>query len=192
MTALQDRATTTTDGRAGTLLTVSGVALVASSVAQLADELFAGPAVDIADTALYRSGAALHLAAYGLLVASVAVIARRRWAGNGISARIVIALLWAGTLGAVCAMWSNAFVVPLLADVAPELVNRQPALGLDLALATFVVAFVALGVAAVRARRVSRRTGGLLLASGLLFIVLPGMQLLVGLALLSGRSEAQD
>lgn len=192
MTAVQVRQIQSTTAGSRALLATTGTALIASGAAQLADEFFAGPTAEIADTALFRAGAALHLVAFALLAVSVSVIAARGWAGSGTGSRLVVGLLWAGTLLAVCAMWSGLFVDPLLAEIAPELVNSEPAVGNDLALGTFVLALLALAVASLRAGRVSRRTVSLLLASGLLFVVVPAAQLVVGLALLSGRNDGVD
>ena len=174
------------------LLTVAGAALAASGVVQLADELFARPQVEIVDTIGFRLGSAAHLVAFLLLVLAASVVSARRWTGEGPGGRIVDALLAVGAVLAACAMWEVAFVSPVLADVAPELVHAEPGalgVGLALSLAVFTIAIVAFGVALLRAGRVSRRTAGVVLASGVLFVVLPGAQLLLGLGLLSGRRE---
>lgn len=178
---------------AGTrLLTVAGAGLVVSGPVQLADELFAAPQVEIVDTLAFRAGSGVHLLAFLLLVLSVSVVSARRWTGAGTGGRAVDALLAVGSVLAACAMWEVAFVSPVLADVAPQLVNAEPGalgVGLGLSLAAFTMALIAFGVALLRAGRVSRRTAGLVLAAGLLFVVLPAAQLLLGLGLLSGRDE---
>jgi hypothetical protein len=197
MTAVQDPTVSTVphaETGSRRLLACAGVALVVSAVAQWADELFAGPAQEISDTWWFRASTGVSLVAFALLAVSVAVVQRRRWAGNGRGGRVLDALLWAGCLQAVCAMWADAFVTPVLADAAPDLVYAEPGamgVGLNVALLTFTVAFLALGVAALRARRVSRVTAGLLLATGLTMVIVPGAQLLAGLALLVGRAEGE-
>lgn len=178
---------------AGTrLLTVTGVALVLSGLAQLADELFAGPQVEVVDTLAFRLGTATHLVAFLLLVLAASVVSARRWTGHGSGGRAVDALFAIGAVLAACAMWEIAFVSPVLVDVAPQLVNAEPGalgVGLGISLIAFTVALVALGVGMLRAGTASRRTAGIVLGAGLLFVVLPAAQLLLGLGLLSGRRE---
>lgn len=193
MTAVQDRPDVHTD-RAGAnrLLTAAGAALALSAVVQLADELFAPPAREVVDEWWFRVASLVPIVAFGLLLGCVGVLHRRRWAGDGRGALAVAVLLWTGSLQAVCAVWSDAFVTPVLADVAPDLVYAEPGsygVALGVALVTFAVAWLAMGIAALRAGRVSRRTGWLLVAAGLANALVPGGQLVVGLALLSGRDE---
>lgn len=174
------------------LLAGTGAALVASGLVQLADELLAGPQVEIVDTLWFRLSSGLHLVSFVLLVLCTAVVSARRWAGSGGGARAVDGLMTVGAVLAACAMWEIAFVSPVLADVAPQLVNAEPGtlgLGLNLSLAVFTLALISLGTALLRAGRVSRRTAGLVLASGLLFVVVPAAQLVLGLGLLSGRDQ---
>lgn len=189
-TATQQRGTRA----AGTgVLTAAGTALVVSGVWAVLDEFDDRLQRDIAGTAYFRAFSLTHLVAFGPLVAAVAVIARRRWAGEGAGSRIVVALLVAGSLQAVCAQWYVAFVTPVLAEVAPEQVNAEKgvlAAGLGIALVTYALSLTSLGVAALRSRRASTRTSWLLVGAGVAAVVLPGAQLLAGLALLSGRSDS--
>jgi hypothetical protein len=195
MTAVQVQERTTSGTRTGRgLLTAAGAALVASGLWGALDELDSRLQRDIADTAYFRAFSLMHLVAFGLLVAAVAVVARRRWAGDGAGSGAVVALLVAGTVQAACAQWYVAFVTPTLAEVAPERVNAEEgflAVGLGVALVTYALSVLVLGIAALRAQRASRRTAGLLVAAGLTAVVLPGAQLLAGLALLSGRDEGE-
>jgi hypothetical protein len=195
MTTLHERhapTTTTTAGRG--LLAAAGIALVISGAWGVVDELDSRLQRDIADTAYFRAFSLTHVVAFSLLAAAVAVVARRRWAGEGTGGRGVVALAVAGALQAVCAQWYVAFVTPTLSEVAPERVNAEEgflAVGLGAALLSYAVALLALGVAALRSGRTSRRTAWLLVVAGALAVVLPGSQLVTGLALLSGRADGE-
>lgn len=191
MTALQERQTQQQHSGAG-VLSVAGAALVLSGAWAVLDEFDSRLQRDIADTLYFRLFSLTHVLGFALLVAAVAVIARRGWAGAGARGHLVLAVLVAGTVQAVCAQWYVAFVTPTLAEVAPELVNDEHgflAAGLGLALVTFAASLLALGVAVLRSRRASARTGWLLVVAGAAAAVLPGAQLIAGLALLSGRRE---
>lgn len=192
MTAMQERATQTRTRTGAGLLTAAGVSLVLSGVWAVLDELDARLQRDIANTTYFHAFSMTHLVAFGLLLVATAVVTRRGWAGDGAGGRAVAALLVAGSIQAVCAQWYVAFVTPTLADVAPDRVNAEQgllALGLGAALATYALSLLVLGIAALRTRRASSRTGWLLIAAGGAAVLLPGAQVITGLALLSGRHE---
>lgn len=195
MTAVQDRPDVHTGSTSrDRMLTAAAAALALSAVVQLADELFAPPTLEVVDEWWFRAASLVPIIAFSLLLACIGVLHRRRWAGTGRGSLAVVVLLWIGCVQAVCAFWADAFVTPVLADVAPELVHAEPGTygaALGVALATFAVGWLAMGIAALRGKRVSRRTGWLLVAGGLAMAVVPGGQLVVGLALLSGRHDDQ-
>lgn len=189
MTAVQDRQQ---QGTGAGLLLATGTALVVSGAWAVVDEFDERLQRDIADTVYFRAFSLTHLLAFGLLVASVGVVARRRWAGDGAAGPLVLGLLLVGSVQAACAQWYVAFVTPALAEFAPERVNAEQgflAVGLGLALVTYALSLVALGIAVLRSGRASSRTGWLLVVAGVVAVILPGAQLVAGLALLSGRDE---
>lgn len=169
------------------LLLASGALLVLSGVWAIGDEFDSRLQKDIADTAYFKAFSLTHLLAYGVLAVALAAILQRGWAGPGRLLRGVVA---AGALLAVCAQWYVAFVTPLLADVAADSVNADEGWvggGLAVSLLSMAVALLYLGISVLRARVLGRRTGWLLVASGAALVVLPGAQLLIGLALLTAR-----
>ena len=96
--------------------------------------------------------------------------------------------------------WDGVFVVPILADAAPELLDAGPPLGIILSFLTFLVGWLMFGVAALRAR-VYPRWAALLLIVGAVLAGVPlslstvpfGIAVAwIGLILFTGRDASAE
>lgn len=86
--------------------------------------------------------------------------------------RVGFLVAFLGTALVVGASWADTFVVPILADAAPELLDAGPPLGYVLSFGIFAIGWVLFGVAALRAR-VYPRWAALLLIVGAVLSLLP-------------------
>lgn len=77
-----------------------------------------------------------------------------------------------GTALVVGNFWDQAFIVPILVDTAPELLDAGPPLGIILSFGIFALGWLLFGVAALRAR-VYPRWAALLLIVGAVLSFLP-------------------
>ncbi len=86
--------------------------------------------------------------------------------------RIGFLVAFLGTALGVGAFWSDVFVLPVLVNAAPELLDAGPPLGYVLSFGIFAIGWVLFGVAALRSR-VCPRWAALLLIVGAVLSFLP-------------------
>ncbi len=105
-----------------------------------------------------------------------------------------------GTALLVGASWGDVFVVPILVDAAPELLDAGPPFAYVLSLGIFAIGWVLFGVAALRARVYPRWAALLLIVGAVLsFLPLPLSTALFGVAvawlgliLFTGRDASSE
>ncbi len=126
----------------------------------------------IAETATYAVEAWLSLLGAVLLLFGLFGLHVRQSEAAGALGLVGFLVAFLGTALTVGVDWDGVFVVPILADAAPELLDAGPPLGFALSFGIFAIGWVLFGVAALRAR-VYPRWAALLLIVGAVLSFLP-------------------
>ncbi len=127
---------------------------------------------DVMATAPYAVEALLLLLGDVLLLFGLFGLYVRQSEAAGTLGLVGFLVAFLGTALTVGVDWDEVFVVPILADAAPELLDAGPPLGIILSFLTFLVGWLMFGVAALRAR-VYPRWAALLLIVGAVLAGVP-------------------
>ena len=126
----------------------------------------------VAATASYATETWLFLLGHVLVLFGLFGLYVRQSEATGPLLRVGFLVAFLGTSLGVGASWADTFVVPILADAAPELLDAGPPLGYFLSMSIFAIGWVLFGVAVLRAR-VYPRWAALLLIVGAVLSFLP-------------------
>ncbi len=179
-----------------TLIRLGGMAAVGSGALLVAGELMyfvvgVGESIEGSAATLSSSSAifqsALFLLAGVLLVGAVISLYSRHAASAGTPGLAGFLIAFVGTILVSGVFWDGVFVLPALAEDAPELFGSSlPALvnfGLTLSFALFSLGWLLFGLAMLRARAYPRPASAMLmLGAALAFVPLPFTYIPFGLA----------
>ena len=123
---------------------------------------------DVMATAPYAVEALLLLLGDVLLLFGLFGLYVRQSEAAGTLGLVGFLVAFLGTALTVGVDWDEVFVVPILADAAPELLDAGPPLGIILSFGVFTVGWVLFGLATLRARVYPRVAAVLLMVGAVL------------------------
>ena len=123
---------------------------------------------EVAATAPWVAEALLHLLGTVLLLFGLFGLYARQSEAAGLLGLVGFLVAFLGTALVAGVSWGDVFVVPILADAAPEVLDAGPSLGIILSFGVFTVGWVLFGLATLRARVYPRVAAVLLMVGAVL------------------------
>ena len=123
---------------------------------------------EVAATAPWVAEALLHLLGTVLLLFGLFGLYARQSEAAGHLGLVGFLVAFLGTALVAGVSWGDVFVVPILADAAPEVLDAGPPLGIILSFGVFTVGWVLFGLATLRARVYPRVAAVLLMVGAVL------------------------
>ncbi len=121
---------------------------------------------EVAATAPWVAEALLNLLGTVLLLFGLFGLYARQSEAAGHLGLVGFLVAFLGTALVAGVSWGDVFVVPILADAAPEVLDAGPPLGIILSFGVFTVGWVLFGLATLRARVYPRVAAVLLMVGG--------------------------